>query len=238
MFRQVKGHIETIHPHIQGHERCEDRSQHFTATIRTAAATTVYYLEAWNGACYNNDGVMVEVNPPVVASFTPSVNNGLAPLPITFYNSSSHGYFNNWDFGELGAGSTDREPTYVFNNDGIFTVTLIASDSSGCSDTTEAKITVTSIEAIFAPSAFTPDGNGLNDVFEFKYNPNRFEFVEMTIFNRWGVKVFETKMPGGTWWDGKINGEPEPPGIFTYVGYAKDKKGKSYELNGTISLVR
>jgi gliding motility-associated-like protein len=206
--------------------------------IATAPATTVYRLEAWNGTCYSSDAMLVEVNPPVVASFTANPNSGLAPLSVTFNNSSSYGYFSTWDFGELGAGSTDRDPTYIYNNDGIFTVILIASDSLGCSDTTEAKITVTTIEAIFAPSAFTPDGNGLNDVFEFKYNPNRFEFVEMSIFNRWGVKVFETKMPGGTWWDGKINGVPEPPGIFTYVGYAKDKKGKSYELNGNISLVR
>ncbi|MBP7511825.1 MAG: gliding motility-associated C-terminal domain-containing protein [Bacteroidia bacterium] len=204
----------------------------------TAPATTVYKLEAWNGSCYNYDEMLVEVNPPVVASFTPNPDRGLAPLPVSFNNSSSYGYFSNWDFGDLGAGSTDQNPTYIYANDGIYTVTLVASDSLGCTDTTTAKITVTSIEAIFAPSAFTPDGNGLNDVFQFKYNPNRFEFVELSIYNRWGVMVFETRMPGGIWWDGKVNGVPEPPGIFTYVGYAKDKKGKSYELNGTISLVR
>ncbi|MDZ4668158.1 MAG: LamG-like jellyroll fold domain-containing protein [bacterium] len=206
--------------------------------IVTAPVTTTYTLAAWNGVCYNEAKTLVEVNPPVVASFTADPVNGLAPLAVNFTNSSSNGYFSDWDFGEIGANSSERNPSYTYLNDGIYTVILVASDSLGCTDTSSAKITVTSVEAIFAPTAFTPDGNGLNDVFAFKYNPSRFEIVEMTIFNRWGVQVFATKMPGGTWWDGKINGVPEPPGIFTYVGYAKDKKGKAYELNGTISLIR
>jgi hypothetical protein len=45
-------------------------------------------------------------------------------------------------------------------------------------------------------------------------------------------------LPGGEWWNGKINGNPEPPGIFTYSISARDKKGRSYELNGPVTLLR
>jgi hypothetical protein len=45
-------------------------------------------------------------------------------------------------------------------------------------------------------------------------------------------------MPGATWWDGKFGGVAEPQGVFTYVGVAKDLKGKVYELNGSITLMR
>jgi hypothetical protein len=45
-------------------------------------------------------------------------------------------------------------------------------------------------------------------------------------------------MPGGSWWDGKINGVPEPAGIFAFTAFARDKKGKSYEINGTVALIR
>jgi gliding motility-associated-like protein len=91
---------------------------------------------------------------------------------------------------------------------------------------------------LFAPNAFSPNNDGLNDVFAPTYNPNRFEFLEMKIFNRWGVIIHETKMPGGEWWNGKINGNPEPPGIFSYTISARDKKGKMYELTGTVTLLR
>ena len=195
-------------------------------------------MGAWNKNCYSEDRVRVEVNPKVVANFLADQNNGLAPLPVQFTNTSSNAYFFVWDFGELSSGSIDKDPSYVYKEDGRFKVTMIASDSLGCSDTVFAQITVNSLDVLFTPNAFTPNGDGLNDVFAPTYNPNRFEFLEMKIFNRWGVVIHETRMPGGEWWNGKINGNPEPAGIFTYAISARDKKGRSYELNGTVTLLR
>ena len=200
--------------------------------------STTYTLGAWNKNCYSEDRVRVEVNPKVVANFLTDQNNGLAPFPVQFTNTSTNGYFFVWDFGELSSGSIDKDPSYVYKEDGRFKVTMIASDSLGCSDTVFAQITVNSLDVLFTPNAFTPNGDGLNDVFAPTYNPNRFEFIEMKIFNRWGVVVHETRMPGGEWWNGKINGNPEPAGIFTYSISARDKKGRSYELNGTVTLLR
>lgn len=199
---------------------------------------TTYVLGAWNKYCYAEDKVRVEVNPKVVANFTSNPSSGLAPLPVQFTNLSSNAYFFIWDFGDLSAGSVEKDPLHTYTEDGKFDVTLIVSDSLGCSDTTSGVINVNTVDALFLPNAFTPNGDGLNDVFEPTYNKNRFEFLEMTIFNRWGVVVFETKMPGGEWWNGKINGTPEPPGIFSYTVTARDKKGRSYERNGTVTLIR
>ncbi|MCG9879671.1 MAG: gliding motility-associated C-terminal domain-containing protein [Bacteroidia bacterium] len=199
---------------------------------------TTYVLGAWNKYCYAEDKARVEVNPKVVANFTSNPTSGLAPLPVQFSNQSSNAYFFIWDFGDLSAGSVEKDPLHTYLEDGRFDVTLIASDSLGCSDTTFGVINVNSIDALFLPNAFTPNGDGLNDFFVPIYNQNRFEFLEMKIFNRWGVVVFETKMPGGEWWNGKINGTPEPPGIFSYTVSARDKKGKSYEQNGTVTLIR
>jgi len=200
--------------------------------------STTYTLAAWNKSCYSEDRVRVEVNPPVVANFTADNYLGLAPLPVQFTNTSTNGYFFVWDFGEVGGGSIEKDPNYIYTEDGKFTVTMIASDSLGCSDTVSTSIVVNSIDALFAPNAFSPNNDGLNDVFAPTYNPNRFEFLEMKIFNRWGVVIHETKMPGGEWWNGKINGNPEPPGIFSYTISARDKKGKMYELTGTVTLLR
>ena len=200
--------------------------------------STTYALGAWNKNCYSEDRVRVEVNPKVTANFLADPLQGLAPLPVQFTNTSTNAFFYTWDFGEIGAGSTDKDPNYVYTEDGKFLVTLIAEDSLGCSDTISTSITVNSLDVLFAPNAFSPNNDGLNDVFSPTYNPNRFEFLEMKIFNRWGVVVYETKMPGGAWWDGKINGNPEPPGIFTFTLFGRDKKGRSYEINGTVTLLR
>ncbi len=204
----------------------------------TVIVPTTFRLNAWNGYCYQRDDIFVNVNPQIEAKFTADPTLGLAPLSVNFYNSSTNANFYTWNFGDLSGGSTDKDPTHIFTDEGVFTVQLIAFDSLGCADTTTTIITSIVNETLFMPNAFTPNGDGLNDFFVPNFNVNRFEFLEMSIYNRWGVKVFDTKVPGGLWWDGKINGTPEPPGIFTYYVVAKDKKGKSYEMNGTVTLVR
>lgn len=206
--------------------------------IASPASDTYYTLFAKNGYCYAKDTVFVHVMPKITANFNPTPNNGLAPLPVFFQNLSVNGNTYAWDFGDGLGTSTDKEPNYVYISDGIFRASLKVTDSLGCMDTTSALINVIVKETLFIPSAFTPNGDGLNDIFAVIYSPSRFEFVEMSVYNRWGVKVFDTKLPGGNWWDGKVNGVAEPPGIFTYNVVARDKKGKSYELNGTIALVR
>ncbi|MCF8254994.1 MAG: gliding motility-associated C-terminal domain-containing protein [Bacteroidia bacterium] len=204
----------------------------------SVTSLTTYVLSAWNNYCYSSDTVIVNVNPKVVASFQPDPISGIAPLPVTFQNNSQNAYFYTWLFDDIGSGSNDVSPTFTYNSEGVFTIFLTAKDSLGCWDTSSAIVTVKTVETIFAPNAFTPNNDGVNDVFALVYDANKFENVEMKIFNRWGVQVFENKMPGSTWWDGKINGNPEPPGIFTYYVLAKDKKGKSYSLTGTVAIVR
>jgi gliding motility-associated-like protein len=206
--------------------------------LASVTSKTTYTLNAWNNYCYNSDTVVVDVNPKIVAKFQALPDNGIAPLKVNFVNSSQNGNFYFWEFGEAGASGHDKDTSYTYYNEGVFNVKLTVKDSLGCSDTTSTTVRVIVNETIFAPSAFTPNGDGLNDEFAFKFAESRFEFLELSIYNRWGVKVFETKMPGGTWWDGKINGQPEPPGIFTFYAIAKDKKGKSYELSGTVAIVR
>jgi gliding motility-associated-like protein len=203
-------------------------------------SNTTYVLNAWNGHCLSTDTVSVSVNPKVIAGFKADPNNGFAPLPVNFTNTSTNAYFFVWDFDDKGATSDAANPTYTYTSEGTYNVLLLAKDSLGCFDTISYPVFIREKENIFMPNAFSPNGDGLNDRFEPTYNPNKFEFVEYQIFNRWGVQIFSTKMPGAsaTWWDGKVNGIAEPAGVFTYVGTAKDLKGKVYELKGNVTLMR
>ncbi|MCH8546865.1 MAG: gliding motility-associated C-terminal domain-containing protein, partial [Cryomorphaceae bacterium] len=67
---------------------------------------------------------------------------------------------------------------------------------------------------IFIPSAFTPNGDGVNDRFEVKGDGIR--QYSIRIFSRWGAEVFYSTSLARAW-DGTINGEPAPTGVYVYV---------------------
>jgi len=85
------------------------------------------------------------------------------------------------------------------------------------------------------PSAFTPNGDGYNDLF--RIPPNiPLQLKEFSIFDRWGNRVFTTA-DSRKGWDGTINGLPAKTGTFIYIVKGKDDKGDVF-VKGTITLIR
>lgn len=85
------------------------------------------------------------------------------------------------------------------------------------------------------PNAFTPDGDGLNDIF-IPVGTN-ITVYEMTIFNRWGELIYRTDQLD-TGWDGFYQGRKAPPGAYTYkVQFGNDETGK-FTRSGTFVLLR
>jgi gliding motility-associated-like protein len=91
-------------------------------------------------------------------------------------------------------------------------------------------------EQILLPNAFTPDGDGLNDVFKAIGRPDKLTSFSMKIFNRWGQMVFETKdITLG--WDGTYQGKPAPAGTYVFrVEYSISSR--SFDTSGTVVLIR
>ncbi|HNY03966.1 MAG TPA: gliding motility-associated C-terminal domain-containing protein [Bacteroidales bacterium] len=90
----------------------------------------------------------------------------------------------------------------------------------------------------FIPNAFTPNGDGLNDEFHILgLPPENITQYNLQVFNRWGQKVFETKdiLEG---WDGKLNGEYCPEGVYLWVVFYEDNTKTRTGNKGTITLVR
>ena len=89
---------------------------------------------------------------------------------------------------------------------------------------------------VFIPSAFTPNGDGLNDIIKpIAVGISEFEFFR--IYNRFGQLVFETAdVQRG--WDGRINGQMQQTGAYVYFVKAKDFSGNDLILRGTITLIR
>ncbi len=96
-------------------------------------------------------------------------------------------------------------------------------------------IKVEQSSTFFVPNAFTPDGDGLNDVFMPK--GRYIVSYKLGIFNRWGELVFTSNEFGGGW-DGTVNGVQAPAAVYSYVVDATDSLGKSYQKKGNVTLIR
>jgi gliding motility-associated-like protein len=85
------------------------------------------------------------------------------------------------------------------------------------------------------PNAFSPNGDGLNDIFTFK---GRFIIASsMKIYNRWGELIFQTNDPDRGW-DGTINGKMAPPGTYIHQTELTDEMGITFIKSGEIILIR
>jgi gliding motility-associated-like protein len=91
-------------------------------------------------------------------------------------------------------------------------------------------------EMILLPNAFTPDGDGLNDVFKAIGQPDKLTSFSMKVFNRWGQMVFESNdITHG--WDGTYQGKPAPAGTYVFrIEYSI--AGYDFDTKGTVVLVR
>jgi gliding motility-associated-like protein len=88
---------------------------------------------------------------------------------------------------------------------------------------------------MFLPNAFTPDNDGLNDLFVAK-GPKVFNF-KMEIYNRWGGLIFVTD-DNFNGWDGTFNDEEAPEGTYIYKIYFEDAEMRSYDQSGSMVLLR
>ena len=123
----------------------------------------------------------------------------------------------------------------TINKPGLYWVTV--TDGNGCTATDT--VTVAQKEClvgVFVPNAFTPDGNGRNDLFRPLLYGN-FNLLEFAVFDRWGQRVFETRTPLNGW-DGRIKGAPAPAGVYVwYCSFRTPGAGTTTE-NGTVVLIR
>lgn len=118
------------------------------------------------------------------------------------------------------------------------TYTIIARNSTGCEKnfkTTIGKVNCTGCTTLI-PSAFTPNGDGLNDVFRPKFNC-AVSSVQFIIYNRWGQKIFESKdIHKG--WNGLFDSNAMPTGTYVYTVQYKTINNISKNASGLVTLIR
>jgi len=129
-------------------------------------------------------------------------------------------------------------PVAVFN-DGPDTITynVKVSTPEGCFSSDSIKIYIFKTEPqVFIPTAFTPNGDGRNDMFRPTVAGMK-QFYYLRIYNRWGQLLYNTGTPEKGW-DGTYNGNKQAAGTYVYVIEAKDYTDKSFLKKGTFVLIR
>ncbi|HOZ87750.1 MAG TPA: PKD domain-containing protein, partial [Bacteroidia bacterium] len=136
----------------------------------------------------------------------------------------------------------DVNPMVIFPKAGDYRVTLTATTKDGCVNEASAIITVKPDFNVFIPNSFTPNLDGINDVFlpvfsAFGLDPKTFD---MEIFTRWGTSIYHTK-DNTKGWDGSIQNkgaEPLKEEVYVYKLKYKDLEGKIYNKLGYVTLLR
>lgn len=181
--------------------------------------------------------VTIYQKPNAVATADPASTTTLNPT-VTFTDMSTDASSWNWNFGDEDT-SLAQNPVHTYQDTGSYTTQLIVISPNGCRDTTTLLIQVSPDFAIYVPSAFSPNGDGVNEKF-FAYgigiNPDKFE---MRIFDRWGNMLFRsTRLDQG--WDGKANGGASvaQEDVYIWLISAEGIEGTPYEGRGTVSIVK
>ena len=114
---------------------------------------------------------------------------------------------------------------------------LMAIDNYGCLGSDSVLVSVEAYTLLDIPTAFSPDGNGVNDIFRIARHLNIEKLREFAVYNRWGEKVFSTTdITQG--WDGRLNGQDQPLGVYIWSVYADGKDGSHIVRKGNVTLVR
>jgi gliding motility-associated-like protein len=112
---------------------------------------------------------------------------------------------------------------------------VIASNNNNCYDTACVKINVKGSSTLYVPNAFTPNGDGINDVFFVPYT--HVEKFHLTIFNKWGNLLFETyDITVG--WDGKYKGEVVSDDVYVFSIEAIGEDKMNYRKLGRITVLK
>jgi gliding motility-associated-like protein len=168
----------------------------------------------------------------VTADFT--YNNPQYTADAQFINQSQNALTFEWSFGD-GMGSDEFEPFHTYAQMGDYTACLMATNIIGCSDVVCKNMKVDEDWSLYVPDVFTPNADGLNDLF-FAKGTNITKF-SMMIFDRWGEKIFSAS-DIFTGWDGKYKGKFVEEGVYTWKINFTDVYSKSHEKIGHVTVIK
>jgi gliding motility-associated-like protein len=180
---------------------------------------------------------LIWVHPKPVASFYPNPETiDILDAGVYFQNTSDNLNYSYWTFGD-GNTSDETSPFHNYMDTGIYHVVLVIISEYSCRDTATRDFTVNEAFTFYAPNAFTPDHNGINEVFLVKGIGIDNSTFMMRIFDRWGKEIY-TSSDIEEGWDGSVGGNKiNETGVYTYIVTFKDVFRRKHKYVGTFLLL-
>lgn len=170
-------------------------------------------------------------NPSTIFNTEVEMVNNTQGINLTYQWSNPSG---------VPANSTLESPTVIYP-EGIaadYPVELVVTNEFNCSDTTQDIVHIISDVIIYAPNAFTPDNDNLNNDWRVYIDGININEFHLLMFNRWGETVWESYDPEAVW-DGTYGGKKLLDGTYVWSLIAKDATSdKKYEFRGHVSIIR
>ena len=208
----------------------------------STAASTCYYI-SYQDVCDNFSPLSMEACPiQLIGSLQ---NDNAIILNWNAYMGWTNGvnYYTIQKFNSQGqliqsmdvTGTTLTDNTEDFSNQ-IYTYKILAiANDPGINTAVSNTITIIKEPNLFYPTAFTPNNDGLNDIF-LVFGQYVIEF-ELKIFNRWGELMYTTtNLSQG--WDGTYKGSAMPEGTYAFVAKITDLAGRTFDRSGSVVLLR
>ena len=172
---------------------------------------------------------LIQVWPQPSADF--AVDPPVADLmhPTVQVNDLSTGTYE-WEYHVDGHLFDTTSFSYTFDDAGWYDITLIAVSGLGCADSTTRTVFVGD-HFFYAPSAFSPDGDGVNETWQPQVKGAR--LYKLEVFDRWGTNLFSTIDPEQGW-----DGSKYPIGTYAFKAWLSEWGPLEKEYNGSITLIR
>ncbi|MFI5151179.1 MAG: PKD domain-containing protein, partial [Bacteroidia bacterium] len=206
-----------------------------------ASDSGTYTLTMNNGCASNSAQVAVHVLPLPVADFKFTVDCKLTQADFQDASTMSHGTIQSWkwQFGDS-LSSTVQNTTHTYGSAGTYLTTLTVKSDSGCMASRRDTVVIPHCsEAIVnpaaLPTAFTPNGDGHNDIFFVRGGP--FTRLDFMIYNNWGNLIFHSTSQNSGW-DGTYNGALQPGGTYVWVLTGETIDNRNVKMTGNVTLIR
>jgi gliding motility-associated-like protein len=207
-----------------------------SSPVKTITYTLSEVIDANGCKSLTTDQVTVDVTPPIKVKTFPYDTIGYPGDQIQL-NATSAATIYSWT-PATGLSNPDI-PNPVLTVGGIGSDMLyqvIASTPAGCKGEGYVNLKVYKGPELYVPSAFTPNGDGLNELF-YPFPVGIKSINYFRVFNRWGQLVYSsTTLYKG--WDGKLQGVEQPSGVYVFMAQGVDKNGKVLTRKGTVTLIR
>ena len=214
-----------------------------TSSIQvTPAATTTYTAQAVNSCGTAIDSATVTVTPFPLATITPADSTTITQGASAQLNASGGNSYLWFPTNDLSCTTCNNPYASPLTS----TVYCAEVSNGACADTACIVVEVIREPDYYAPGAFSPNNDGVNDFFSVLGDAGAVSHVEVRIFNRWGEEVFYSEdiaIVGNTknnsrGWDGTYKDTPVDIGVFAYYAKIALVSGNTKTLEGNVTVVR